>query len=119
MLPNHKRGVYKNNYETSKYDHAVFCYNDKNELQCVLAVHGYNIYWGDNQTFIEKIIKQKILNFGVQNPLKHFCLLGFDLYQEKSKQIYLNQIQFLEEEKQVILSKQRLMSKSENLNTKE
>ena len=44
--------------ETSKCDHAVLYYINKNELQGEPAIYDYNICWGGNQTFTEKIIHQ-------------------------------------------------------------
>ena len=44
--------------ETSKYDHAVLYYINKNELQGEPAIYDYNICWGGNQTFTEKVIHQ-------------------------------------------------------------
>ena len=44
--------------QTSKCDHAVLYYINKNELQGEPAIYDYNICWGGNQTFTEKIIHQ-------------------------------------------------------------
>ena len=44
--------------ESSKYDHAVLYYINKNELQGEPAIYDYNICWGGNQTFTEKVIHQ-------------------------------------------------------------
>ena len=58
---------------------------------------------------------KKIFNVGSESS-KTFHYFGLDLTQNKSKQIYLNQTKFIEDINQIILSKQRSMSKHENLN---
>ena len=83
----------------------------------MLPAHVDDFCWGGNQTFIDDIISpiKKIINVGSESS-KTFRYLGLE---NESKQIYLNQTKFIEDVNQIILSKQKSMSKHENLNTKE